>query len=64
MRVSRCPAAAAWGGEGGSAVIGREVARGERDLTAVLVSHNDCRWHCLINLFCSLFLEKSAQFLF
>ncbi len=39
------------GGGGGSAVIGREVAREERDLTAVLVPHNDCRWHCFFHEF-------------
>jgi len=39
----------------GAAVIGREVARGERDMTAVLVSHNDHRWHCFPRMNFSLF---------
>ncbi len=46
-------------------MIGREVARGERDMTAVLVSHNDHRWHCFHCMNFSLFFTflTSAQFL-
>jgi hypothetical protein len=59
--MSRCPAAVARGW-GGGAVIGWE---GERCVLAVLVSHNDCRWHCSTSKNFSLlfFFKCSIPFL-
>ncbi len=40
------------------------MARGERDMTAVLVSDTDCRWQCILVMNISLFFIffKSAKF--